>query len=104
MTKYAVECKYRKHDTPEVIAIFDRKIDADRYASRHDGAGRCMLSVIESDHIEHFGHTVEHMYDKSKPRASFRYKCEALLYVGHRAHWNEGYYVAVEQALSESVK
>src|SRR5437764_81756 len=47
---YAIECSYRR-EPMEVIAVFERRVDADRYASRHTNEGGGRLVVVECGHM-----------------------------------------------------
>lgn len=103
---YAIECKYRRRDAPEIIAIFDKELDATSYFRMHDGEGGCILSVAESHAEKTLEYEVRTIYSYgsvSYPTGiSFQFECEANSFVYRKARWKGGYSVVVHQPLAGS--
>lgn len=103
---YAIECKYRRKDAPEIIAIFDKELDATSYSRMHDGEGGCILSVTESDGEKSLQYEVRTIYDYrsvSYPAGiSFQFECEASSFVYRKARWKGGYLIVIHQPFSEA--
>jgi hypothetical protein len=49
MIRWQVQVRYPKSSDWEVIAIFDKELDANMYARTHNGEGRGVLRVISRD-------------------------------------------------------
>lgn len=108
--RYEEMMEERYPSSTETIALFDRKIDADRYTALHDKEGDCSLQVVKCDDIGPLPFEVRTVYGEPKPDstsfpfgASFAYECEALAFAHRHALWNGGYSIVAKQPLSEAV-
>ena len=104
MIRWHVEVRYPKSSDWEVIAIFDKEIDANMYAARHNGAGGGVLRVFSRDCDEHLQYEIRVIYGQPKPNSisfpvgvSFRYECEALAFASRNAICKSGYSVVRQQ-------
>lgn len=124
---FAIECKYRRKDAPEIIAIFDKELDATSYSRMHNGEGGCILNVIECNRKESLEYEVRTIYSHgsispytyticsygsvsytygpvSYPTGIlFRFECEASSFAYRKARWKGGYLIVVHQPFSEAV-
>jgi hypothetical protein len=103
---FAVECKYRRSDKPEIISIFGKESDANAYTRMHDGDGNCILNVIKhngENPLEYEVRTIYSYGSVSYPTGiSFQFECEANSFAYRKARWKGGYLVVVHQPLSEA--
>jgi hypothetical protein len=103
---FAVECKYRHRDKPDIIAVFGEESCANDYARMHNGEGGCILSVAKSGcgkPLEYEIRTIYSYGSVSYPTGiSFQFECEANSFAYRKARWKGGYLVVVHQPLSEA--
>lgn len=105
--RYEKMMEERYPSSTEIIALFERRIDADRYAARHNGEGDCNLQVIECNDIDPLSFEIRIVYGEPKPDstsfpfgASFTYESEALAFSYRYALWDGGYSIVAKQPLS----
>jgi hypothetical protein len=107
MIAFAIECTYRPNIIPpETIALFESKLDADKYVSRHQGDGGGKLLIVKGEY-EPLKYRIKVIYGQPRSSSvsysigiSFAHECEASAYIYRHALWDRGYLVVSEQRLS----
>ena len=105
---YCTECTYPRQPT-EVIAVFESKIYAEAYASRHNGDGRGSLNVVERPHARHLTYEIRVFYGKPSLQAisvpfgaSFAHESESLAFAQRHALYKGGYSVVTLQPIDRA--
>ena len=73
MIRWHVQVRYPKSSDWEVIAIFDKVLDANMYAARHNGEGRGELRAVPRDCDEHLQYEIRVIYDQPNTRSFKRF-------------------------------
>jgi hypothetical protein len=105
---YYIECTYPRQPT-SVIAVFESKVYAEAYASRHNGEGNGTLNVVERPHEAHLKYEIRVFYGKPTLQtisvpfgASFSHESEALAFAQRHALYKGGYSVVTLQPLDSA--